>query len=151
MAVTEKQFMGSAMISLLDTFVVTFRQRQFSARFLTRDPMRDNRTDTERFGRLRSVIDQIISEIEAERQGLEGRYGRECRDAGLLMDAMENDRGPNAPSERLDGLTRSILHCERRLARLSLQVNLFEQLQRSLEQNISVQRAADDFYENRPE
>lgn len=139
------------MVSLQGSFLVTFRQRlrrQSSARFLTRDPMRDHRTDTGRLYRLSSTIEQIISEIEAERQGLEHRYGRECRDAGLLMDAMENDGGPNAPSERLNGLTRSILHCDRRLALLSLQADLVRQLQQSLEQNVSMQWSGDGFRTN---
>lgn len=128
------------MASLLGRFVTTFSQglrRQPSAHFLTRNPMRDERTDIERLDRLKSAIGQIVTEIDAERRGLECRYGRECQDAAFLMDAMENDGRANAPSKRLNSLTRSILDCERRLARLSLQGDLIRQLQQSLEQNVS--------------
>ena len=108
-----------------------------AAGFRTREPLRDRSTDLQRLDRLRSAMQQISDDIIAEARGLEGRYARECGDAGFLMDAIDNDHLPEARTDRLDGLSTSILNCERRLAHLSSQLELMRRLRDSLESDLA--------------
>lgn len=86
---------------------------------------------------MRSTLQAISEAIIAERQGLEARYRRECGDAGFLMEAMDNNDLAEIQAHRLDGLSVSILHCERRMAHLSAQLALMQRLQNLLETEIA--------------
>lgn len=105
--------------------------------FKVRNPIRDNETDMERVQRIEAVIRQIIGEVNAEKQGLERRYHKECMDAGFLVAAIENEGGSSQLTKRWDHLTSSILYCERRLEKLSRQGTLLEKSHRSLDRYVA--------------
>lgn len=104
------------------------------AGFRTRAPARDLATDAGRQERMKALVEQIAAEIEQERTGLEQRYRSEVLDAGFLVEAMENDEVSDGSSARFEELTCSILSCERRLAKLSRQSELINELLASVEQ-----------------
>lgn len=98
--------------------------------FRTRSPSRDRETDSMRFGRLTALLDEMKSQIEAEKAGLEKRYGDASANAGFLMDAMDSEEVSSRSSSRLDALTEDVLNCERRLETLARQVALIEDIRK---------------------
>jgi hypothetical protein len=96
--------------------------------FRARNPARDRETDRIRFMRLATLIDEMAGQISSERAGLQKRYGESSANAGFLMAALDNDEAAPASSTRLDTLTEEILNCERRLAALSRQLQLLDEL-----------------------
>jgi hypothetical protein len=104
--------------------------------FRARSPERDLETDAQRQARMTELIREVASEIERERTGLERRYRNEVVDAGFLVETMENEEASDRSSARFEELTSSILRCERRLAKLSRQSGLINQLLQSVEQLI---------------
>jgi len=96
--------------------------------FKTRNAERDRETDLGRLSRMKSFLEQVASEIEAERAGLETRYRNEVSDAGFLLGAIDNDEAPARSAARADALTASIMRCERRLETLGRQVELMREI-----------------------
>ena len=128
--------MGSLLKKMMET-LHRARRHSTPGAFTMRAPARDRRTDLERLDCLREAIEQIGVAIDAERQGLEKRYARECGDAGFLLQSMENDECPYSWTDRLDQLSQSIVRCERRLALLSTQEGLVQGLQEALERDLA--------------
>lgn len=96
--------------------------------FKTRRLERDDETDEARFKRLASLVAEVAAEIDAERAGLEARYGSETADAGFLLEALANDEVSRRSAVRAERLTSSILRCEQRLAALSRHAGLMNEL-----------------------
>ncbi|CAN7283637.1 hypothetical protein [Mesorhizobium sp. LjNodule214] len=101
--------------------------------FRSRDPSRDRQTDLQRFDRLARLLDQIATEIEAEKTGLENRYRSKATNAAFLVEAMENGSASTSKVSEVSELTTSILNCERRIAALARQNSLMKELRHSLD------------------
>jgi hypothetical protein len=101
--------------------------------FRSRDPARDRQTDLQRFDRLAKLLDQIASEIEVEKAGLENRYRSNATNAAFLVEAMENGSASTSKSSEVSELTKSILNCERRIAALARHNSLMKELRHSLD------------------
>ena len=101
--------------------------------FRSRDPARDRQADVSRLDRLAKLFEQIASEIEAERVGLENRYQTTATNAAFLVEAMENGSASDRRSSEVSALTTSILNCERRIAALSRQDGMMKELRHSLD------------------
>ena len=101
--------------------------------FRSRDPARDRQADVSRLDRLAKLFEQIASEIEAERVGLENRYRTTSTNAAFLVEAMENGSASDRRSSEVSALTTSILNCERRIAALSRQDGMMKELRHSLD------------------
>ena len=101
--------------------------------FRSRDPARDRQADVSRLDRLAKLFEQIASEIEAERVGLENRYRTTATNAAFLVEAMENGSASDRRSSEVSALTTSILNCERRIAALSRQDGMMKELRHSLD------------------
>jgi len=101
--------------------------------FRSRDPARDRQTDLQRFDRLARLLDQIATEIEAEKTGLENRYRSKATNAAFLVEAMENGSASTSKVSEVSELTTSILNCERRIAALARQNSLMKELRHSLD------------------
>jgi hypothetical protein len=101
--------------------------------FRSRDPARDRQADVSRLDRLAKLFEQIAAEIEAERAGLEKRYGTTATNAAFLVEAMENGSASDRRSSEVSALTTSILNCERRIAALSRQDGMMKELRHSLD------------------
>jgi len=91
-------------------------------RFRTRNPERDLQTDKARFERLNGLLDEFRSEIEQEKAGLKGRYERIMADAAFSQQALEDERGDSAISQRIDGMTETMKRYAARLATLDGQL-----------------------------
>lgn len=104
----------------------------FTLRFRFRSPDRDCETDTRRFGQLLGQLELAAAAILSERDGLEKRYRSAMDDAAFMAEALENDEAPPSQSIRIDELTRSIMNCQERLKLLSDQLELIDELTRSL-------------------
>jgi len=100
--------------------------------FRSRDPARDQQTDLQRFDRLARLLDQIATEIEEEKAGLENRYRSKATNAAFLVEAMENGSAPSSKLSEVGELTKSILNYERRIAALAHQNSLMKELRHSL-------------------
>jgi len=96
--------------------------------FRTRNPQRDRETDRERYERLESLLAEMAAQIAAERGGLERRYRESSANAGFLADAIDNEEAASGSSARLDAMTDDLINCERRLAALSRQIAVVEDL-----------------------
>jgi len=96
--------------------------------FRTRNPQRDRETDRERYERLESLLAEMAAQIAAERSGLERRYRESSANAGFLADAIDNEEAASGSSARLDAMTDDLINCERRLAALSRQIAVVEDL-----------------------
>jgi small-conductance mechanosensitive channel len=79
------------------------------------------------------LMDEIAGQIRSERDGLQKRYSESSANAGFLMAALDNDEAAPASSARLDTLTDELLNCERRLAALSRQLQLLDEVRRQAE------------------
>ncbi|RJT42798.1 hypothetical protein D3227_01885 [Mesorhizobium waimense] len=101
--------------------------------FRSRDPARDRQTDLQRFDRLARLLDQIATEIEVEKTGLENRYRSKATNAAFLVEAMENGSASTSKVSEVSELTTSILNCERRIAALARQNSLMKELRHSLD------------------
>ncbi|MFK0687008.1 hypothetical protein ACFX5Q_02190 [Mesorhizobium sp. IMUNJ 23033] len=101
--------------------------------FRSRDPARDRQSDLQRFDRLARLLDQIATEIEAEKTGLENRYRSKATNAAFLVEAMENGSASTSKVSEVSELTTSILNYERRIAALARQNSLMKELRHSLD------------------
>jgi len=112
--------------------------------FRTRSPERDSATDARRFDRLARLLNELTDEITTERSGLERRYRSATTDAAFLVEAMENDGASTGSEDRVEALTASIMHCERRLERLSRQAAVFNEFRRVLSELARETPASED-------
>jgi hypothetical protein len=89
--------------------------------FRTRSADRDQETDNRRLNRLTAVLDEIVSEMTIEREGLEARCRKTKEDAAFSLLALENgaDKGM---SEKVDRLTMSLILATDRLRLLQDQI-----------------------------
>ncbi|UCI31350.1 hypothetical protein [Mesorhizobium sp. B4-1-4] len=101
--------------------------------FRSREPARDRQADIARLDRLAKLFEQIAAEIEAEKTGLESRYRKTATNAAFLVEAMENGSASDRRSSEVSALTKSILNCERRIAALSRQNGMMQELRHSLD------------------
>ena len=85
--------------------------------FRTRSADRDRDTDERRLKTLSAAFDDLSEEIRKERDGLKGRYDRVRDNAAFALQALD-DGGTSRVSAKVDELTRSLAHCEARLAAL---------------------------------
>lgn len=89
--------------------------------FQTRNPRRDRDMDAARAGRLRAFLDDLLTEIEHERDGLRGRYESVTARAAFSQQALEHDEaGPNMASS-VERLTQTMIDYSRRLDALEEQ------------------------------
>jgi hypothetical protein len=100
--------------------------------FRTRSPERDSATDARRFDRLARLLNELTDEITTERSGLERRYRSSTTDAAFLVEAIENDSASERVDGRVEALTASIMHCERRLELLARQASVLNEFRRVL-------------------
>ncbi len=105
--------------------------------YRTRSAERDLETDDSRLGKIIRLLDNIITEIRNERDGLNNRYKKETADAGFLLAAIDNE-GVNEKSDmRIDQLTGSILRSERRLVTLANQADTLSEIRSDLVKRFS--------------
>ncbi|TIN13969.1 MAG: hypothetical protein E5Y51_24100, partial [Mesorhizobium sp.] len=83
--------------------------------------------------RLAKLFDQISAEIEAEKTGLENRYRSTATNAAFLVEAMENGSASTDKSSDVNTMTGAILNYERRIAELTRQKGLMNELRHSLD------------------
>jgi len=102
--------------------------------FRTRSAERDREKDEERLLRMREFFEDMVSEIEDERAGLERRYRSQVTDAGFLVEALDNGEASAMAGAREKALSTSIMRCEQRLATLSRQMDQVVLLVRALDQ-----------------
>lgn len=95
--------------------------------FRTRQPQRDRDTDSQRLGRLTTLLRTMIDEITAERDGLEARRGKTEQEAAFSMLAFE-DGGGGRMSAKVSDLTASIVQATDRLKSLQDQIALASRL-----------------------
>lgn len=95
--------------------------------FRTRNPARDSQTDAARFGRLTTMLDELLEELEAESAGLQARYQRVADNAAFSLEEFENEQA-EALSERTDELTVSLIACSNRLVSLQKQAAFLRRL-----------------------
>lgn len=101
--------------------------------FRTRSPERDRETDMLRFQRLDQTLGQIRTELESERAGLQNRYEEVAASAAFSQAALENDRGSEDISSRVEEFTQSMMRYSERIASLERQIAFI----RDLEENVS--------------
>lgn len=90
--------------------------------FRTRSPLRDQETDRARFERLRQFLDELRTEMESERTGLQNRYEKVTADAAFSQQALEDDRGGADISSKVDDLTNSMIRYSKRIAMLENEI-----------------------------
>ncbi|MHA6686713.1 hypothetical protein [Mesorhizobium sp. A556] len=89
--------------------------------FRTRNPRRDRDTDAARAGRLRAFLDDLVTEIEHERDGLRGRYESVTVRAAFSQQALEQDEAGPEMASSVDQLTQTMIDYTRRLDALGQQ------------------------------
>jgi chromosome segregation ATPase len=89
--------------------------------FRTREPQRDRETDRARFDKLLKLFQQLLAEIEAERDGLKSRYGQTQASAAFALDAFENGDGEEL-SAKADDLALAMRRYRVRIAALEGQL-----------------------------
>ncbi|HMM62666.1 MAG: hypothetical protein WA975_14185 [Mesorhizobium sp.] len=99
--------------------------------FRTRNPARDSETDAARFGRLATMLDELLEELEAESAGLLARYQRVADNAAFSLEEFENEQ-TEALSERADEMTASLMACTQRLLSLQQQATFLRRLRREV-------------------
>ena len=99
--------------------------------FRIRGEGRDRQTDTVRFTRLLSMLDELEAGVLSEKFGLQQRYESASVTAAFAQQYYEDEAQNAALSERIDGLTQSLKEYTRRIESLQRQVDLIEQLRAS--------------------
>jgi hypothetical protein len=89
--------------------------------FRTRNRRRDRDTDAARAGRLRAFLDDLLTGIEHERDGLRGRYESVAARAAFSQQALEQDEAGPEMASSIDQLTRTMIDYRRRLDALGQQ------------------------------
>lgn len=97
-----------------------------SLKHKSRNPERDQNTDRARLTRLTSTLSAIVEEIRSEEAGLRTRYESETADACFLEAAEEGEGSSTILDARMEDVTASLLHSEKRLRNLALQLAFFE-------------------------
>lgn len=89
-------------------------------RFRARSADRDRANDEARRVRLVSLIDELIADVDREREGLRKRYQANVEDASMALEAAERSRKAN---ERLTELEAAVIYCESRGKMLEAQLD----------------------------
>lgn len=99
------------------------------ARFRPRSPERDSANDQARRARLLSLMDELIAEIDRERQGLRQRYDASVTDASFALEAAQSGSATaTRVSAKLSELEAAVLYCERRGKMLDEQIEALRAL-----------------------
>lgn len=101
--------------------------------FRTRSPDRDRETDVSRFEQLARALEQLTSEIEAERTGIRNRYEAVSANAAFLVEAMDNSEASSRRADDMDRWTESLKTCLRRIEALGRQTEFVTELRHSLD------------------
>ncbi|PWK68092.1 hypothetical protein [Aminobacter sp. AP02] len=101
--------------------------------FRTRSPDRDEDTDRARFERLARALDQLASEVEAEKAGIRSRYEAVSANAAFLVEAMDNDAATSRRAAEMDQLTEALKNCLRRIEVLGRQTEFVSGLRHSVD------------------
>lgn len=112
--------------------------------FRTRSPDRDRETDVTRFEQLARSLDQLTSEIEAERTGIRNRYEAVSANAAFLVEAMDNSEASSRRADDMDRWTESLKTCLRRIEALGRQTELIAGLRHALDMFVDEGRKADE-------
>lgn len=96
--------------------------------FRTRSPDRDRQADQTRFGHLSRTLEQLASEIEAERSGIRSRYEAVSANAAFLVEAMDNSEVSARGNAEMDQLTESLKSCLRRIEALGRQTEFVAEI-----------------------
>ena len=89
--------------------------------FRTRSAHRDRETDSQRLSRLTALLNDLIAEMNVERDGLEARCRKTKDDAAFSLLALEQG-GDRHMSDRVDELTISLIVATNRLKSLQDQI-----------------------------
>lgn len=110
--------------------------------FMMRSADRDRRTDLERWERLSIAanrmdgeLEQLIKEIEGERNGLEARHRKYVEDAAFSLQAFENDDG-NHLSLKADQMAGAMKQLSARLNHLALQAVVIADARRRVQEQM---------------
>lgn len=101
--------------------------------FRTRTPDRDWETDRVRFEQLARSLDQLASEIEAEKTGIRSRYEAVSANAAFLVEAIDNDAVSSRRAAEMDQLTEALKNCLRRIEVLGRQTEFVAGLRHSVD------------------
>ncbi|MBT1158851.1 hypothetical protein J1C56_25070 [Aminobacter anthyllidis] len=101
--------------------------------FRTRSPDRDRATDKVRFDQLARSLDQLSSEIAAERTGIRKRYEAVSANAAFLVEAMDNSEVSQRRATEMDQLTETLKTCLRRIEALGRQTEFVAELRHVLD------------------
>ena len=99
-----------------------------AAAFKVRSPDRDKKNDDARIQRLDDLLENVISEVRRERNGLRTRYLNSSDNAIRPLEMMTPQMLANASDENLEALRL----CASRLKRLDAQENVLRQMQHDL-------------------
>jgi hypothetical protein len=102
-------------------------------RFRTRSSQRDRDTDIERLRRLQQSIVDMRAEMERKRNGLRDRYDRVTADAAFSQQRLEDGRGGDGASSKIDGMTGAMIRYTKRMASLQSQINFVTEIGRKVE------------------
>lgn len=112
--------------------------------FRTRSPDRDRGTDLARFDQLAHWLEQLTSEIEAERSGIRNRYEAVSANAAFLVEAMDNSEVSSRRADEMDRLTETLKTCLRRIEALGRQTEFVAGLRHSLDIFVDEGRKTDE-------
>ncbi|WP_406872424.1 hypothetical protein WHT83_22315 [Aminobacter sp. P9b] len=112
--------------------------------FRTRSPDRDRETDVTRFEQLARSLDQLTSEIDAERTGIRNRYEAVSANAAFLVEAMDNSEASSRRADDMDRWTESLKTCLRRIEALGRQTEFIAGLRHALDTFVDESRKADE-------
>lgn len=89
--------------------------------FRARSPDRDADNDRARVNRIEAAVDDVVAEIERERDGLKTRYAKAQERANALLFKLDNEGDRPALSAVLSEMEAAMRYCEKRTAELELQ------------------------------
>jgi hypothetical protein len=101
--------------------------------FRTRNSQRDSQTDTGRLERLHQAISVVRGEMDAERQGLRDRYENVVANAAFSQQLVEDDRGSDRMSSKVDDMTGVMIRTTARIAHLQEQIDFVTEMASSLD------------------
>jgi hypothetical protein len=103
------------------------------ARFSIRSPIRDRWKDFLRMQKLLVSLENMTGELEKEKTGLQKRYEAASADAAFSMDALDAGSTARDLSNRVDGLSDTLVRYSRRITELDAQTAFVAELQHRVE------------------
>lgn len=94
--------------------------------FRTRSSIRDRDTDRLRLSRLQKLVEDLLTEINSEKLGLQRRYDEAIDDAAFLLDRIENQMVSGDENKRTSELTTATALYQSRLQDLSRQSEYYQ-------------------------